>query len=251
MRAFCSLLWHECRSTFLSPATYTAAALFLLLNSFLFVKTVQGSMETSDIRPMEVFLRAFWLSSLFVVPLLTMKGIAEERRLGTLETLMTTPITAGGLVLAKFAASYLAYLTMWGATLSFPFLVEHALGGNPAVRPLLIEPGLLLGGYAFIALTGTLFVAVGIFASSLTRSQLVAGMLTFSILFIVIVGLPELREQALSRSLWIAEPLNILQVYRHLEDFSQGVVDTRPLLFYGSHAALVLGLATLVVESKT
>jgi len=111
MRLFRILLAHELRMLLVSPATYIAATLFLLVMGFVFA----GILETFTAAPQEaapaaVFFQLFWLPVFFMVPLLTMKSIAEERRLGTLETLLTTPVSTPQVVLAKFAASYALYL---------------------------------------------------------------------------------------------------------------------------------------------
>ena len=75
-------------------------------------------------------------------------------------------------------------------------------------------------------------------------------MLCFCILFIFIVGLPALKEQAAESRLWWRGVLDYLQIFRHLEDFSRGMVDTRPIIYYLSNTALILGLSTLIVEAK-
>lgn len=250
MRAFATLLRHELRTLLYSPFTYTAGVLFLLLMGYLYFRIIEDfTRQVQTLLPSEMFFSIFWLPALFTVPLLTMRSMAEERRLGTLETLLSTPITATSVVLAKFFAAYVFYLVLWAGTALFP-LITGLVVDDSSVRTYLLAPGPLLGGGLFIALSGLLFIAVGVFASSLTRSQLVAGMLCFSILFILIVGLPGLRDQADTLELWVAEPLGYLQVFSHVEDFTRGVFDTRPVFFYLTLTFLMLGLSTLVVEAK-
>ncbi|MCD8481222.1 MAG: ABC transporter permease subunit [Verrucomicrobia bacterium] len=186
------------------------------------------------------------------MPMLTMRSVAEERRLGTLETMMTTPIGALELVAAKFAAAYSFYILIWASSMAYPLLTSWGLG-QPAMTQLLLDPGTIKGGYAFIALSGMLFIAVGVFSSSLTRSQLVAGMLSFSILFMLMVGATALNfvETGLGHNQFRGAPLvQYLQVFQHFEDFVRGTIDTRPLVYYLSGTALVLGLAGYNVESK-
>jgi ABC-type transport system involved in cytochrome c biogenesis permease component len=162
MRLFRILLAHELRMLLVSPATYIAATLFLLVMGFVFA----GILETFTAAPQEaapaaVFFQLFWLPVFFMVPLLTMKSLAEERRLGTLETLLTTPATTPQVVLAKFAAAYALYLSLWAATAGFFYiLVRFGAQSQP------VDLGPLLGGYLFIAVSGTLFIALGILASS-------------------------------------------------------------------------------------
>ena len=98
-----------------------------------------------------------------------------------------------------------------------------------------------------------LFTSIGIFASCLTRSQLVAGMLSFTSLFLVIVGgqqLANVTVNAAEIAGWLEGAISYLQIFQHLDDFSRGIIDTRPFFYYTSTAALLLGLSTLVIEAK-
>src|SRR5690606_6062715 len=182
MRKLPILLRHEMRSLLISPAAYIAAVLALLLMGLFFLMTLFAiSNSTQNQQPATLFFSTFWVPALLIVPMLTMKSLAEERRLGTLETLMTTPVNASEVVFSKFLAAYLFYLAVWGIASAYPWIASLIID-QPDITKRLLDPGSLIGGYSFIALTGSLFVAVGIFSSSLTRSQLVAGMLSFSII---------------------------------------------------------------------
>lgn len=238
----------------LSPATYTAAVLFLLLMGLIFWTILKGfTMTPQEEPPATTFFRTFWLPAFFVIPLLTMRSLAEERRLGTLETLRTTRASSLIIVLSKFLAAYLFYIFLWSVTLLYPMLTQWAAPVE-AARPLLLDPAPILGGFIFIALTGSLFIAVGIFTSSLTRSQLVAGMLCFTLLFILIAGsrlLVELPIREVAWYAWIEQPLAYLQIFEHLLDFTRGVIDTRPFAYYLTHCLFFLGIATIVVENRS
>jgi ABC-2 type transport system permease protein len=184
--------------------------------------------------------------------MLTMRSLAEERRFGTIETLLTAPIHPHQVVLAKFLAAYLFYLAVWLLFLVFPVLADKVLA-QPDFQQRLFDRGAVLGNYAFIALSGAFFVAIGIFTSSLTRSQLVAGMLSFSILFMLIVGVAAIRLTPFNpaESLLLNDALlAYFQVFDHFEDFSRGMLDSRPVVYYLSCTVAVLGLSVLVVESK-
>jgi ABC-2 type transport system permease protein len=234
----------------MSPATYIAAVLFLVLMGWLYWRILlQFSIEPQDALPSELFFQLFWLPVFFMVPLLTMKSVAEERRRGTLETLMTTPANAMEIVLSKFAGAYIFYCCLWLLTLGFPILANLSVN-SPIMAGRLLDRGTLSGGYLFVAISGLLFISVGIFASSLTRSQVVAGMLSFCILFIITIGMRELHEEATFWVPWFRDTIEYMQIFRHLEEFSRGVIDTRPFFFYFSNTALVVGISVLVVESK-
>ena len=250
MKHLPQLLKNELRALFISPATYIAAVLFLILMGWLYWRILlQFSLEPQDDLPSALFFQLFWLPVFFMVPLLTMKGLAEERRRGTLETLMTTPATGMEIVLSKFAAAYIFYCCLWLLTLGFPILANLSLN-SPMMEDRLLDRATLFGGYLFVAISGLLFISVGIFASSLTRSQVVAGMLSFCLLFIITIGMRALHEEAVSWGPWLRETVDYMQIFRHLEEFSRGVIDTRPFFFYISNTALILGLSVIVVEAK-
>src|SRR6185369_11065408 len=162
---------HEIRALLYSASTYIAAVLFLMFMAFIFVTLLDDYTRfPQETTPATVFFQLFWIPVWFMVPLLTMRSLAEERRLGTLETLLTTSVSTTEVVLGKFFASYLLYLLLWGSTLGFHYVLHHF-----AKDDRLIDPGALTGGYLFIAVSGLLFIAIGIFASAMTRTQSVAG----------------------------------------------------------------------------
>ncbi len=253
MRHFFYLFLHEVRMLFITPATYAASVLFLLIMGGIYLLGLeQVSRGIQGESPTESFFQLFWLPVFFMVPLLTMRSIAEERRLGTLEAIMTTPATAMQVVLSKFLAAYLFYLSLWGLTLFFPYFSTTVLAGSQFGSQLM-DGAHLKGGYSFVALSGCLYIAIGLFASSLTRSQLVAGMLSFSMLFVLIISGQVLLNTPLLDGFqipWLADPVDYIRTFKHLEDFSRGVIDSRPFFLYLSTALLFLGVTTLVVESK-
>lgn len=253
MRHFFILLKHELRMLLISPPTYIAGVLFLLLMGFLYWVILQDMISTpQDELPAVEFFKSFWIPTFFVVPLLTMRSIAGERSIGTLDTLLTTPTSRVAVVLSKFAGAYLFYLLLWLATLGFP-LVATTFFPAAAESGKLMELAPIFGSFAFIAISGVLFISIGIFASSITRSQLVAGMFTFTTLFVVIVGgqqLGSIAQSGAELSGWLEGTANYLQIFNHLDDFARGIIDTRPFFYYTSMGALLLGMSTLVIEAK-
>jgi ABC-2 type transport system permease protein len=253
MRAFLILLKHELRMLLISPPTYVASVLFLCLMGFLYWSILRGMVNTpQDTLPAVQFFSIFWIPVFFVVPLLTMRSIAGERSTGTLDTLMTTPTSRLAVILSKFAGAYLFYMLLWIATLGFP-LIAHKFFPHAAASGGLLEPAPIIGSLAFLATSGILFISIGIFASSVTRSQLVAGMLTFTTLFVVIVGGQQLNNVAqggADLADWLNGVVHYLQIFQHLDDCSRGIIDTRPFFYYSSTGALLLGLSTLVIEAK-
>ena len=253
MRNFFTLLRHELRMLLISPPTYIEAVLFVSLMGFLYWAILRGMINTpEESLPIVQFLKIFWIPVFFVVPLLTMRSVAGERSTGTLDTLMTTPTSRVAVILSKFSGAYIFYMLLWLSTLSFP-LIASKFFPSAAVSGSLLETAPIIGGFAFLALSGVLFISIGIFASSITRSQLVAGMLSFTTLFVAIIGgqqLCNIAENGAELAFWASELVNYLQIFEHLDDFSRGVIDTRPFFYYISTGALLLGLSTLVIEAK-
>jgi ABC-2 type transport system permease protein len=232
-----------------SPATYVAATLFLGFMGLIFTKILEiYSSAPQETSPAVVYFQLFWLPVCVMVPLLTMKCLAEERRLGTIETLLTTPVTTSEVVLAKFSAAYCLYATLWGSTFGF-FYVLKKFSGDARF----LDAGPLLGGFLFIAVSGLLFVSIGVLASSVTRNQSVAGIISCVALASLILG-----GNALSDSVWLEQGLfqpvksliDYAHVFAHRDDFARGVIDVRHLLFYASGTALALIFSILSVEAK-
>lgn len=251
MKQFLNLLKHELRTLFFSPATYTAAVLFLFLIGFIFLIIIESYSKTPhEALPLTELFRSFWIPVFFITPLLTMKSFAEERRMGTLETLMTTPVTPLAVVISKFLGAYTFYMIIWGIAMTYPLIIGQILPNAVALSNL-TDSASIIGGYAFIALSGTLYLSLGIFASSLTRSQLVAGMFCFTLLFICLIGGRILLEAHFLENSWLKViNLDYFQTFQHLEDFSRGIVDSRPFFFYIGNSILVLGITSLIVESR-
>ncbi len=249
MRHYFTLLRNEIWRLLISPGTYIAAFLFLLVMGFMFQWLLQlYTSDPQDETPSSLFFRLFFVPVFFMVPLLTMRSIADERSSGTIETLLTTPVTATEVVLSKFSASYLYYCTLWFITSSF-----HIIFFTFAQSDTFIDPYPLIGGYSYIFLSGSLFLALGIFASSITRSQLVAGILGFTLVFgFIVVGsnVEDLSVLAAGQAHWIRQFSDHVDALQHMGDFSTGIIDTRAIVLYLSCAATFLFLSILMVEYR-
>lgn len=249
MRHFLTILSHEIRMLLVNPGTYLAAALFLALMGYEFSRILElYSQAPQEASPASGFFYLFWLPVLFMVPLLTMRCLAEERRSGTIETLLTTPVSTAEVVLGKYGAAYLLYVALWGSTGGFFLILRRFAGGAR-----LLDPGPLEGGYLFVAVSGLLFVAIGVFASSLARSQAVAGIVAFALLFLLIFGsssladAPWMRHEVLHP---VRSAIEYGRVFQHYEDFTRGVIDFRQLLFYFSGTTLCLIFSIVSVEAR-
>jgi ABC-2 type transport system permease protein len=249
MKHFFTILSHEVRMLLVSASTYIACVGFLSVMGFIFTGILEGySKAPQEMSPASIFFEIYYFPAIFMVPLLTMKCLADERRLGTIETLLTTPVTTTEVVLGKYSAAYLLYLLFWGSTAGFFYILKRFAGDAH-----LIDPGPIIGGYLFVAVSGLLFIAIGVFASSLSRNQAVAGMLCVTMLVGLIFG-----GQYLANAGWmdrealapLKAAVDYAQVQHHYQDFTRGVVDMRELLFYASGTVLALIFSILSVEAK-
>ena len=233
MRHFRTLLAHELRSAAVSWNTWAAAGLFLaLMGGIHFFALVEGSRAPSDRTPVESTLWFFWLPLLCVLPLLTMRTFAEERRSGTLAALLTTPASAAAVVWAKFLSTWIVWVVFWLLFTLFPFLTVQRLGTPGDLR--LGDPSILWGGLCFIAVSGLLHVAIGILCSCVTRRS----------------PLKSLPIESWEWLGWLREPAAHLRTFGHLQDFAAGILDSRPIVLYGTGTLLCLGLAILSVEGQ-
>jgi ABC-2 type transport system permease protein len=249
MRHFFTILGHEIRMLLVNTSTYIAGVFFLAVMGLVFTGLLEDySNSPQETSPATDFFRLFFLPVFILVPLMTMKSLSEERRLGTLETLLTTPVSTAEVVLGKYGAVYFLYLLFWAST-SGLFILLNRFAANPQ----LLDSGTLVGGYLYVAVSGLLYVAIGVFASALARNQAVAAVLTGVMLIVVIWGVP----LALNLSLLqlpafqpIRTALEYAQVTVHLDDFSRGIIDSRHFFFYLTGTALTLILTILGVEAK-
>jgi len=172
---------------------------------------------------------------LFLVPMLTMRSFAEEIRSGTIELLLTSPITDFQIVLGKFFGALFLYATM--LALTFLHMGILFLFGDPEWKPLLV-------GYLGMLLLGAAFISFGLVFSSLARNQIVAGFLTFgTFLFLWLIEYAESWAGAASGL------VTYLSVTKHLEEFAKGVVDSRDVIYYLTFIGLGLLLSRQSLES--
>lgn len=245
MRTFLVLWRRELAAYFLSPIAYVVALFFLVIMGFSFwflvAVLVQGEAGVTVMNELfgSIF---FWLATLTVTPLLTMRLVAEEKRSGTLETLMTAPVTDAAVILAKFAGALTFYLLIWLPTLSYALVLRRF---SPATAPLDLGP--MLGGYLGAWLIGSFYLAVGVFCSTLTRNQIVAAITCFALITLAFVAgfLPFFVHdpRLMNGSLYFSSVM-------HMLDFSRGAVDTRPMVLYVSGTALLLFAAVKGLESR-
>lgn len=238
-----TLARRELAGYFFSPMAYIIGALFLLVCGILFfwgfplldIREVFSPGNESSLRQLFEDLAYIMV---FVAPLLTMRLLSEEVRSGTIETLMTAPISDAQVVLGKFLGVMGFYVALLGTTLVFLLLV--ALYGQP-------DAGVAAMGYLGMILLGAAFVSVGLFCSTVSRHQLVAA-----ILGIALLALFSMMMQMIVK--YAPEPWNqlasLLNAMTYFKEFSRGVFDTRALVYFASASGLFLFLSVKTLESK-
>jgi ABC-2 type transport system permease protein len=238
MSAIWATLTRELRAYFLSPLAYIVSALLLLVNGFVFwiiVAFLNDPRSGGSATPLDLFFGQtlfFWLVLLFITPIITMRLISEERRSGTIETLLTAPITEGQVVVGKFLAAFAFYAFLWVPTLAYAGILAYYSD---------VDWGPVAAGYLGILGIGALFLSVGMLATALTRSQLIAALLTFAMLVpLFSFGLLEM----LINDETLRQILAYLNLWQHMDELGKGVVDTRRLVYYATGPTLFLFLAT-------
>lgn len=223
----------ELNTFFGSPVAYLVTAFFLLVMGYFFylitVLTRQAAMR-DVFGNMSVIL-------LFVMPFLTMRLLAEEQRMGTIELLLTSPVRDWEVVLGKFLGALVFFLFMMALTLLYPLLLWRL--GTPDWGP-------IASGYLGVLLYGAAALAIGVFASSVSQNQIVAGFLGFAILIIMFL----LDAAGRVASGWLSDLLQNLSLQAHFDEFVRGIIDTSDVVYYLALVAFFLFLATRIVEAR-
>jgi ABC-2 type transport system permease protein len=251
MRPTLSLIRREFAAYFLSPIAYVVIAVFLLVTGhrfFLTMSELTAAGPRGVSYPMQFMVGdvSFWLVFLFIPPLLTMRLFAEERGSGTLEMLLTAPLRDWQIVFAKFVACFAFYVLMWVPTLLYlPVLVDWQWGTWQCG----IDPWPVITTYLGLALAGAMFLALGLFVSSLVKSQLLAALLALALGLLFIV--PGIWKPEMDVSSLLYRSLFYVTVPLHFDrNFGRGLIDTRQLALYVSMALLCLFLTVRSLESR-
>ncbi|MAN25019.1 MAG: ABC transporter permease [Gemmatimonadetes bacterium] len=256
MGNFIAIYSKELRSYFVSPVAYVIAGVFLFLSGFLFrsilmqfnliclqlsqrAQQMGGAMPALNLNEMVVtqFFAVMDFIWLLIVPMLTMRLFAEEKKSGTIELLMTSPVTSVQILLGKFFACLTLYAAIVSLTLVY-FLILEAYGSP--------DWGPIFSGYLGYLFLGATFISVGILASALTENQIIAVLLSFGILLLFWL----IDWSASFAGPTAAKILQYVSFIEHLEDFQRGVIDSRDIVFYLSFTFFCLFLTTRVIESR-
>jgi len=242
MRKFFAIARREWLSYFYSPLGYIVLAAFWLVNGFIFwsILAYLSQPGARSMQPLATIFNNtfFWIFLLFFIPVITMRLISEERKSGSIETLLTSPVSSSTIVLGKFAAAFGFYAVFWLPVVAYALILNHLMT---------IDLRIVLSSLLAVLLLGAFFLAVGTFASSLSKNQIVAAILGFVIIILVFsAGL----LQGLVNNPGLKDAFSYLTLCDHMDDFSRGVVDTRHIVYYVSSSALFLYLAQATLEAK-
>ncbi len=252
MKNIWAICKREINTYFTSPIAYVVTFVFLVVTGFFFYSLIwwfnsysmQASRYPEAIQQLNInqmvyspLFHNISIILLFAIPLLTMRLFAEEKKRQTDELLFTSPLSVSQIILGKYLAALFVLLVMLlltGILSIFTFAY-----GNPELAP-------ILNGYLGLFLMGAAFLAIGIFFSSVTESQVVAAMLTFGVLLLFWI----LNWAAGSASGMWEDVLNYLSFFQHFDDLTRGILDTTDLVYYLSFIFLGLFLTHSVIQSR-
>ncbi|HKE82759.1 MAG TPA: ABC transporter permease [Vicinamibacterales bacterium] len=242
----------ELKGYFASPIAYVVIGFYALIFGFFFYSLVlyfdRQSMQMMGlgggapaVNINENLIRPAFLNAmvvfLFVLPMITMRTYSEEKRSGTIELLLTSPLTDFQIIVGKFLGAMALYAAMLAVTLIHIGLLFWA--GRPEWIPILTT-------YLGLLLMGGCFIAVGLLISSLTKNQIVAVMVTFSVFLMLWV----INWIASFAGPTAQQVLNYLSITDHLDDFTRGIIDTKHLVYYVSFICFGLFLTARAVDTE-
>jgi len=236
-----SILKKEITSYLSSLVAYVTIGVFLLvLGLFLWVFPESSILEYGYAGLDSLFATAPYLF-MFLIPAITMRSLAEERKEGTFELLLTRPLTDGQIVLGKFLACVLLVLFALLPTLVYYYTVYHL--GNPQGN---IDSGAVLGSYIGLFLLGSSFAAIGLFASSISKNQIIAFTIAVFLCFFFYSGFDSLGTLLSLQN----AGLESLGITSHYESVGRGVLDTRDLAYFVCLSALFIGFTLMVIKTQ-
>jgi ABC-2 type transport system permease protein len=236
-----TILRRELASYFATPIAYVVLVIFLLcMNFFAFAFGRLYERGQADLQPFFTFVP--WLF-LFLIPAISMRLWAEERRSGSIELLLTQPVTLWQAVLGKFLAAWI--FVAIALALTFPIWITVNYLGNP-------DNGTILAAYLGSLVMAAGFLAVGSFTSSLTRNQLIAFLLAALLCFVLLLaGYPAVTEWLVSWApQWLVNAVASLSLLTHFENITKGVLDLRDVLFFALFTCFFLLASTTVLDNR-
>jgi ABC-2 type transport system permease protein len=235
------LIWRrELESVFLSPVAYVAMALYCVTAGLTFLKAVESNVGQQEAPETLLFVSIFFWMPLFVTSI-TMRLFAEEKRSGTIETLMTAPVTDLQVVVGKFLGALSFLVVAAGPCIGAAYIMIWL---SPGID--VLDTGAMFGGMLILLLMAALCVAIGLLASLFSRNQIVAAIACFCAICLPFL----IRPAAAVLPFGSDRVLEFLSAEAHIVDFSRGSVDSRPLVLYLSGMAFLLFASVKILESR-
>lgn len=236
-----ALLLREIKTFFGSPIGYLVIAIFLLFNG-LFLWVFEGDFNIlnsgyADLSPF--FKLAPWIL-IFLIPAVTMRSFSDEKKQGTIELLMTKPLSVNEIVLGKFFGAFLLIVLAILPTYIYVWMINHL--GNPSGN---IDIGSTLGSYFGLLFLIASYTAIGIFSSTLTENQIVSFILAVFICFFFFYGIEEGIASLFTHKTFITS----LGIHMHFKSMSRGVLDTRDIIYFISLSILFLSLTVYKLKN--
>ncbi len=239
-----SILIKDIQHFFSTTIGYLTIAVFLIVNGlFLWVFDGDNNIFNYGFAELTAFFQLAPWVLLFLVPAVTMRSIAEERRLGTIELLLTKPISTLNLVLGKYLASFILIIIAILPTLIYIYTIT-TLKSDASI----VDTGVILASYLGLCLLATSYVAIGLFASSITQNQLVAFIVAILLCFLCFYAFQGLSQQSLQSA---GFDWSYLGLYYHYQNLGFGVIDTKSVLFMLSFSILFIYLTVFNVKNYT
>ncbi|MEC8683794.1 MAG: gliding motility-associated ABC transporter permease subunit GldF [Bacteroidota bacterium] len=236
-----AILKKEFHSFFASPVGYLVIGLFLILNGlFLWVFDNDFNLFDYGFADLTPFFQLVPWIFIFLIPAVTMRSFSDELRLGTLELLLTRPITTLQLVLGKFFGALLLLILALIPTLAYVYAIYQL--GNPQGN---YDQGVLIGSYLGLLFLAATYTAIGVFASTLSENQIVAFLIAALLCFLFYFGFNGIADTL------NIEILKTFSLQMHFESIGRGVIDSRDLVYFLSITSVFIGLTVLKLESKS
>lgn len=227
-----AIFWKEVKSYFYSPVAYVLIGMFTLVSSIFFwpnLLTANGEFNNN--------LATMGYILIFLVPILTMRILAEDRKNGTEVLLLTSPVNLAGIVIGKYLAALFVFLVMVLVSFIYPIIL-FAFGAS-------LTPH-LVGGYIGFILLGASFISVGVFASALSENQVIAAIVSFVGLLIMWIadGIGGMVGG------FVAKILYWISLLSRYEDFNRGVLSLSAIVYYLSFISIFIFLTIMIIERR-
>ncbi|MCX7921167.1 MAG: ABC transporter permease [Clostridia bacterium] len=222
----------EIKAYFYSPVAYVLIGLFMLVSSIIFVYNLRYQIGDFNNN-----LESVKITFIFIIPILTMRLLAEDRKNGTEVLLVTSPSSLSGIVVGKYLAALFVFLVMTALTFIYPAVL--AIFGAPITAK-------LIGAYVGFILLGAALVSIGIFASSLTENQIIAAVVSFiSILVMLFV---DSVGSIIGGN--VAKVITWISLFSRQQDFTNGILNLSPIVYFLSFTVVFIFLTIRVVEKR-